>query len=117
MYEIVIINGKDYACRFGMNSLRLYCKETNINLTDLDKLGENMTLDDACYLIKAGLTDGARKAGKEFDLTVEDIADMLDEDMDALQKVMEVFTNQFTAKAGGDEGNAPGSKKKAPKKK
>lgn len=116
MFEIVIINGTDYPCRFGMNALRLFCKETNRKLTDLDKLGEDLSLDDACFLIKAGLTDGARKAGKEFSLSVDDIADILDEDFETIQKVMDVFSNQFAAKGGEKSGNEKGSKKKAPKK-
>ena len=116
MFEIVIINGTDYPVRFGMNALRLFCKETNRKLTDLDKLGQNLSLDDACFLIKAGLTDGARKAGKEFSLSVDDIADILDDDFDALQKVMDVFSEQFSAKESEKVGNEKGSKKKAPKK-
>ena len=113
MFEIVIINGKDYPVRFGMNALRLFCKETNRKLTDLDKLGQDLSLDDACFLIKAGLTDGA---GKEFSLTVYDITDILDEDFDALQKVMDVFSEQFSAKESEKVGNEKGSKEKAPKK-
>ena len=113
MYEIVIINGKDYPVRFGMNALRLFCKETNRSLTDLDKLGNDLSLDDACCLIKAGLADGARKAGKEFTLGVEDISDILDEDFDAMQKVLDVFSTQFTAKMG----NEKEEKKTPPKKK
>ena len=54
MYEIVIINGKDYPVRFGMNSLRNFTKATGRSLQDLDKLGEGMSLDDACQLILAG---------------------------------------------------------------
>lgn len=116
MFEVVILNGKDYPVRFGMNAMRLFCKETERSLQDLDKLGQDMSLDDACFLIKAGLTDGARKAGKEFDLGVEDIADILDDDFDALQKVLDVFSEQFSAKMGQTEGNEKGGKK-TPKKK
>ena len=39
MYEVVLINGKDYPVRFGMNSLRMFCKDTGRSLADLDKLG------------------------------------------------------------------------------
>ena len=115
MFEVVLLNGKDYPVRFGMNSLRLFTKETGRTLQDLQSLGGDLSLDDACCLIKAGLTDGARKAGKEFNLTTEDIADMLDDDFDALQKVLDVFATQFSAKAGR-EGNEKG-RKKTPKKK
>ena len=98
MFEVVILNGKDYSIRYGMNALRMYCKQTNKSLTDLEKLGQDMSLDDACQLILAGLRDGARVAGKDFSLSVEDMADILDEDFDALQKCLNVFSEQFTAK-------------------
>jgi|TARA_R100000426_G_C4817462_1_gene109045 hypothetical protein len=98
MFEIVILNKKDFPIRFGMNALRIYCKKTNTSLQDLDKLGQDLSLDNACQLILAGLQDGARVAGKQFSLTVEDVADILDDDMDALQKCFDVFSEQFTAK-------------------
>ena len=41
MYEIVVINEKDYPVRFGMNSLRNFTKATGRSLQDLDKLGMN----------------------------------------------------------------------------
>ena len=56
------------------------------------------------------------KAGKEFDLGVDDIADILDDDFDALQKVLDVFSEQFAAKMAQTEGNEKGGKK-TPKKK
>jgi len=114
--EVVILNGKDYPIRFGMNALRIYCKRTNTSLQDLDKLGQDISLDDACQLIIAGLQDGARVAGKDFDLTIEDIADILDEDFEALQKCFDVFGEQFSAKFK-DEGNEKEEKKTPQKKK
>ena len=112
MYEVVIINGKDYPVRFGMNSLRLFCKDTNRSLADLDKL----SLDDACYLILNGIKDGSRVSGQECSLNVDDVADMLDEDFEALNKVLEIFTSQFSAKFE-TEGNDKATKKVAKKKK
>ncbi len=116
MFEVVILDGKDYPIRFGMNALRIYCKQTNRSLQDLDKLGHNMGLDDACHLILAGLQDGARVAGKDFDLTIEEIADILDEDFQALQKCFDVFAEQFSAKSK-DEGNEKEVKKTPRRKK
>ena len=98
MYEIIKLNGKAYPVRFGMNALRLFCNYTNKSLTDIEKLGVDMTLDDACYLILAGITDGCRKSGQKFEVSVESIADDLDDDMDAIHRFMEVFANQYTAK-------------------
>ena len=116
MYEIVIINGKDYPVRFGMNSLRMFCKDTGRSLADLDKLGEGMSLDDACYLILNGIKDGSRVSGQECSLNVDDVADLLDEDFDALNKVLEIFSNQFSAKFE-TEGNDKATKKVAKKRK
>jgi len=116
MYEIVLINGKDFAVRFGINSLRLFCRDTNRALSDLDKLGESMSLDDACYLILNGIKDGSRVSGQECSLTVESVADLLDEDFDALNKVLEVFSTQFSAKLG-NEGNVKAAKKRKAAKK
>ena len=51
---------------------------------------------------------------RECSLNVDDVADLLDEDFDALNKVLEIFSNQFSAKFE-TEGNvkAPkGAKKK-----
>ena len=110
MFEVVILNGNDYPIRFGMNALRIYCKKTNTSLQDLDKLGQDISLDDACQLILAGLQDGARVAGKDFDLTIEYIADILDEDFEAMQKCFDIFGEQFSAKFN-DEGNEKEAKK------
>jgi hypothetical protein len=115
MFEVVILNKKDYPIRFGMNALRIYCKQTNKSLNDLEKLGQDMSLDDACQLILAGLRDGARVAGKDFSLSVEDMSDILDDDLEALQKCLNVFSEQFTAKYN-TEGNEK-REKKTPKKK
>ena len=84
-------------------------------MQDLDKLGEGISLDDACQLILSGLQDGARVAGKDFDLTVEAIADILDEDFEGLQKCFDIFGEQFSAKfkEGGNEKEV----KKTPRKK
>ena len=116
MYEIVFINGKDYPVRFGMNALRMFCKDTDRALSDLDKLGESMSLDDACFLILNGIKDGSRVSGQECSLTVESVADLLDEDFEALNKVLEVFSAQFSAKLG-NEGNVKAAKKKKAAKK
>ena len=116
MYEIVLINGKDYPVRFGMNALRMFCKDTDRALSDLDKLGDSMSLDDACYLILNGIKDGSRVSGQECSLTVESVADLLDEDFDALNKVLEVFSTQFSAKLG-NEGNVKAAKKRKAAKK
>ena len=114
MYEFIELGGKQYPIRFGMNAIRLFCKETNTTLSQFDNITNDMSLDHACILVLCGLQDGARKAGQPCELVVEDIADFLDEDFNTLTKAMEILTESFNTK---ERGNLEGGKKKAPKKK
>lgn len=109
-YEIVLINGKDYPCRFGMAALMEFTKQTNIKITDLANLGNEMTMEEAITLCWCGLKDGARKAKKPFNLDPYDVADLIDDDQRAIEKMMEVFANQFNTETD-DEGNAKADKK------
>ena len=112
MYELIEINGEARPLRFGMNALRLFCRDQKISLSEISTLGQDMSLDSACSLILCGLKDGARKAGKNCPLTVDDIADALDEDFSLLEKAMGIFSESFNTI---NEGNVQGPK--CPKKK
>lgn len=108
MYELITINNKEIPIRFGMNSLRNFCKATNKSLNDLSNLGADMSLDDSVQLIKAGLDDGGRKAGVNSNFTIEDISDFLDDDMDLLARAMDIFSSQFNTEEK-EKGNAKGT--------
>ena len=112
-YEVIKLkdeNGKmaPFCCRFGMNTLRLFTSMSGIPLNEIEKIGENMDLDTAIQLAFCGLKDGHRKAGKDFNLTLDDVADLMDYDMDSLTKIMDVFANQFNAMIPDDSGNGKG---------
>lgn len=114
MYELITINNKEFAIRYGMNALRIFCKETNKTLNDLSKLGNDMSLEDSIQLVKAGLMDGGRKAGQPCLLSIEDIADALDDDMDLLTRAMDIFSSQFnTEEKGNAKGDTLPKKKKS----
>lgn len=113
MYQLITINGKELPIRFGMNALRIFGKNTNTSLNDMQNLGADMKLDDSIHLIKAGLEDGHRKAGKPFSITVEDISDWMDDDMDLIVRAMDIFNAQYEVEPVG---KSKGGKKKAPKK-
>ena len=89
-YTFININEKKYPIKFGFNALRKYSSKTNTSLQDLDKLGDNMTLDSALTLIYCGIEDGYRAAKQEFDLTIDDLADLIDNDYDSLGRAMEI---------------------------
>ena len=93
------LNGKQYTVSFGINQTILYCQQRDISVTTMN---EEMKLirDDISItrdLIWSALKDGARLSGKEFDMTPEQVGDMMDE---ATPEEMHDF---FTAFGGGDK--------------
>ena len=82
-YTFIEINKEKLPIKFGFNALRKYSSKTNTSLQDLDKLGVDMTLDGALNLIYCGIEDGHRAAKQEFKLTIDDLADLIDNDLDA----------------------------------
>lgn len=98
----VNINDKPHPVYFGFNALRIYCETANKTLKELDSIGQNMDLNDAVCLIWAGLKDGARKQKTEFTLTVDDLADEFDTDMDAVTRCLNVFAEFQSVQAGGN---------------
>ena len=117
MYEILEINKKKLECKFGFNALRRFSRITKMPISQLEILGDKMTLDDAVILIHCGIADGHRAAKKELDYSVDDLADDLDDDMDAIGRAMDIFGNQMgkDRMAGGDK--VASNKKKAKAKK
>ena len=86
-YEIVEIANKKFPIFFGFNGLRKYCGKTGTSLNKLMTLGQDMTL--------VGIEEGCRKSGQEFKLTIDELGDMLDVDMDGLSKALEIFGEQM----------------------
>jgi len=89
------VGEKLYPVKYGFNALRIFCKESGIELQDIEKIAQSMSLDHAINLVWAGLKDGARVEKIEFDLTIEDVADMMDEDNTVITQCMELFIASF----------------------
>lgn len=94
-YDIVEFAGKKYPIFFGFNGLRKYCGMTGTSLNKLMSLGQEMTLDDALKLVLVGLEEGARKSSKDFNMTIDELGDMLDSDMSGLTRALEIFGEQM----------------------
>ncbi len=114
-YEIIEIGDKKFPVSFGFAALRNYSTMTGTTLADLNKLGTNMTLDDALVLMWCGIKDGHRRAKieGEFTLDVDDVADLIDGNIGCLEQVFEVLSNQMTGntQAGGKKTKAKKLKK------
>lgn len=114
-YTNVKVNEIERPVSFGMNALAKFTRNAGLSLKELGNLDEHLDLENTLVLVWCGLSDGFRKARKDgavtgqFNLTVEDVGDLLDEDGEALTNIMDVFNHAMP-----EPGNA---KKQAPKKK
>jgi len=107
-YEIIEIDGKKFPIFFGFNGLRKYCRNTGTSLNKLMTLGQDINLDEALNLVLVGIEEGCRKSGEKFELSIDDLGDMLDNDMDGLARALELFGEQM----GQNVKQAQGGKKK-----
>ena len=114
MFEYVKINGKKYPVKFGFNALRHFSKATGTSIADMSQIGENMDFDIAINLMFYGLQDGARAAKESFTYTLEDLADDLDHDMDAIERCMTIFAGMMGGDKGGEK-KSPGKGKEKKK--
>tara|TARA_R100000781_G_scaffold115006_1_gene88391 strand:- start:558 stop:884 length:327 start_codon:yes stop_codon:yes gene_type:complete len=105
-YNFVEIDGERHPIRFGMNALRKFGKRTGTTLADLEKLGADMDLENALQLVYAGIEDGYRKAKQKCELDVESLADLIDNDYDALAKCMNILSQHM----GGNKKQKKGKK-------
>lgn len=97
MTEIIEISGRKHPIRFGFNALREFSKLTGTTLSQMEKTGQDMTLDHAITLIYCGFKDGARKEKAPFRYDVADVADWIDEDQSVIEQAFRVFEQQFAS--------------------
>jgi hypothetical protein len=103
MVEYIQINGKRTPVKYGFNALRIFTTATGVTLEGLQGLSDSMSLEHAIALMYAGLKDGHRAEKLPFKLTIDEVADILDEDQSVLQQCIDVFTRSFSAKAEGKQ--------------
>ena len=94
-YEIIEIANKKFPIFFRFNGLRKFCALTGTSLNKLMSLGQDITLDEALKLILVGIQEGCRKSGQDISLSIDELGDLLDEDMEGLTRALEVFGDQM----------------------
>ena len=103
MTKQILVNGKQYPVKYGFNALRLFSNETGIGLNELTQLQDSMSIDHAIALIWAGLKDGARVEKIEFEMSMDDVADLLDEDATLIEQCVAYFVESFVKPADENE--------------
>lgn len=106
MYAEITSNNKTYPVKFGMAALSEFLDSEGLSLSQMEAIGQNLTLTRAIKLVHIGLKHGARVAGKEFENNFEDTCDLLDADPELMNKVLQVFQNQMPQAEKGN-GKSP----------
>lgn len=101
-----MIKGKYYPVKFGFNA---YMQLESILGITVQKLDLN-SLTHLINLAYVGLKEGARYEKKEFDLTIFDLGDLLDESPELLSQIVSAF-NKSQTKAS-EEGNVKAARAK-----
>ena len=57
----------------------------------MNKFSDGISFQQTISLIHIGFREGHRKMKLNFDLTIEDVSDLLDSDPSVMQKAMEIF--------------------------
>jgi hypothetical protein len=91
----IIIAGTARPVKYGFAALRAFGDATGLTLKDINAIGEDISFTQAIALVWAGLKDGARVTKEPFNMTLDDVADLLDEDNEALGRVLEVFATSL----------------------
>jgi len=100
MTNQILINGTEHPVKYGFNALRLFSNQTGIGLDELSQLENKMSIDHAIALIWAGLKDGARVQKIEFTMTMDDVADLLDDDPTVINQCVAFFVESFVKPSG-----------------
>jgi hypothetical protein len=81
--------GKEVPVSFGNAALIRFEEETGISILNLGTTPLNYK--NSLILIYEGLRDGHRKDKKDFTMTFDDLCDYLDEDAEALVRIMDLL--------------------------
>ena len=106
MHAEITSNNKTYPVKFGMAALSEFLDSEGLSLSQMEAIGQNLTLTRAIKLVHIGLKHGARVAGKDFENSFEDTCDLLDADPELMNKVLQVFQNQMPQAEKGN-GKSP----------
>ena len=111
--QTIEVNGKELPIAYGMAALAEFLDTEGLKLAELGTIGERFQLTAVINLIHLGLKHGARKAGKDFTLTPDDVADLLDDSPEIINQALELFTASMPAQGNGQA--QAKAKTKAPK--
>lgn len=106
--EKINIGGQSRPIRFGFAAIMSIEKATGQSVGKFLKNLEDFSITSTVQIVHAGLQDGARKAKMPFDVSLEEVADWIDEDLTVIEKCMTVFQESMVQSS--EQGNAKATK-------
>ena len=109
-YNTVKTNDKSFPVRFGFNALSDFCELTGLSIQDIQNLGENVSPSAVRSLLYCGLKHGARVAKEDFELKLEDVGDLMDDDAKFTENILKYFEQSQPPAEDGVEKKEQGKK-------
>lgn len=87
--------GENRPVKYGMNALSIIAKVEDIDLSNITEFGDGIDFSLMRTIVFAGLQEGARAEKKEFTLTLEDVGDFMDGDIDSAEEFVQLMSDQM----------------------
>jgi hypothetical protein len=102
--DFLFIGGENRPFRASWKQLKaIAAKKGFKKLAELGEVLSDLTLDEVPFFVHLCLQAGAKKAGSDFNYSIEDVEDWVDEDMSV---VMEAFQKVADNLSGGGKPKA-----------
>jgi hypothetical protein len=101
---IINTSGQALPFSFGMAALARFCTAHGLKLSDVSDVLSDPSPDVVLSLLWHGFADGYRRERKDFNITTDDIGDLLDSDNELAQKCMQVISESMP-KGEAEAGN------------
>jgi hypothetical protein len=100
--KITLTNGEQLPFSFGMAALSNFLEAEGMGLNDLGDLQNQLSLSRIIRILHFGFADGHRRERVDYQLTVDDIGDLIDENPNLITECLEIFAKSMPA---GETGN------------
>lgn len=98
----VTVDGQILPVNFNLNAIRNFCTVNKLKVSQLSAIEEDFDL--SIRLAYAGVKEGHRLVGKEYDVTVDDFAAQIG--FDGLSSIMQVFADSLPQTESEKNGQA-----------
>jgi len=93
--KLIEFGGQKRPVKYGMNALAFISKVESIDMANISAMGDGIDFSLMRTIVYAGLQEGARAEKKEFTLTLEDVGDFMDGEVDIAEEFVELMSEQM----------------------